>query len=49
MADPAVRDRFLTPSGYTVHVATPEATAAFLREDLAYKARLIAAAGITPD
>ena len=49
MADPVVRDRFLTPSGYTVHVATPEATAAFLREDLAYKARLIAAAGITPD
>ena len=49
MNDPLVRDRFLTPSGYTVHNATPEATAAFLREDLAYKSRLIAAAGITPD
>jgi tripartite-type tricarboxylate transporter receptor subunit TctC len=49
MADPAVRDRHLTPSGYTVHAATPEATAAFLREDLDYKRRLIAAAGITPD
>jgi tripartite-type tricarboxylate transporter receptor subunit TctC len=49
MADATVRERFLLPSGYTVHVATPEATAAFLREDLAYKARLIAAAGITPE
>jgi tripartite-type tricarboxylate transporter receptor subunit TctC len=46
MADPAVRQRHLVPSGYTVHVATPEATAAFLREDLDYKKRLIAAAGI---
>jgi tripartite-type tricarboxylate transporter receptor subunit TctC len=49
MEDPLVRERFLTPSGYTVHNATPEATAAFLRDDLAYKARLIAAAGIRPD
>ncbi len=49
MADRVVRDRILAPSGYTVHVATPEATAAFLRDDLATKARLIAAAGIRPD
>lgn len=49
MAEPALRDRHLAPNGYTVHAATPEATAAFLRDDLAYKARLIAAAGITPD
>jgi tripartite-type tricarboxylate transporter receptor subunit TctC len=49
MAQPEVRDRHLTPAGYTVHAATPEATAAFLREDFAYKARLIRAAGITPD
>ncbi|WP_439595964.1 Bug family tripartite tricarboxylate transporter substrate binding protein [Falsiroseomonas sp.] len=49
MADPAVEQRHLAPSGYTVHAATPEATAEFLRQDLAYKARLIQAAGITPD
>jgi tripartite-type tricarboxylate transporter receptor subunit TctC len=49
MAEPAVRDRHLAPSGYTVHAATPEATAEFLGQDLAYKAQLIAAAGITPD
>jgi tripartite-type tricarboxylate transporter receptor subunit TctC len=49
MAAPAVRDRQLTPNGYTVHASTPEAAAAFLREDLEYKRRLIAAAGITPD
>ncbi|MGG5809237.1 Bug family tripartite tricarboxylate transporter substrate binding protein [Falsiroseomonas sp. CW058] len=49
MADPAVRDRHLAPSGYTVHAATPEATAAFLREDLEVKRRLIAAAGIRPE
>ncbi len=49
MATPEVRDRHLVTSGYTVHAATPEATAEFLRQDLAYKANLIRAAGITPD
>ncbi|NKC29565.1 tripartite tricarboxylate transporter substrate binding protein [Roseomonas sp. BU-1] len=49
MAAPAVRDRHLVPAGYTVHAATPEATAAFLQRDLAYKAGLIRTAGITPD
>jgi tripartite-type tricarboxylate transporter receptor subunit TctC len=49
MADPLVRDRFLLTSGYTVLMATPEATAAYLREDFAYKGRLIAAAGITAE
>jgi tripartite-type tricarboxylate transporter receptor subunit TctC len=49
MAEPPVRDRQLTPNGYTVHAGTPEAAAAFVREDLDYKRRLIAAAGITPD
>lgn len=48
MAEPAVRDRFLVPAGYTVHAATPEATAEFVRQDMDYKAGLIAAAGITP-
>jgi tripartite-type tricarboxylate transporter receptor subunit TctC len=46
MSEPVVRERHLLPSGYTVRMETPEATAAFLREDLAYKARLIAMAGI---
>ncbi len=49
MADPAIRDRHLTPNGYTVHAGTPEAAAAFLREDLDYKHRLVAAAGIRPE
>jgi tripartite-type tricarboxylate transporter receptor subunit TctC len=49
MAEPAVRDRHLTPNGYTVHAGTPEAAAAFVREDLDYKRRLIAAAGIRPE
>jgi tripartite-type tricarboxylate transporter receptor subunit TctC len=49
MADPAVRDRHLVPNGYTVHAGAPEAAAAFVREDLDYKRRLIAAAGIRPE
>jgi tripartite-type tricarboxylate transporter receptor subunit TctC len=49
LADPAVRDRHLTPNGYTVHAATPEATAAFLRDDFAYKRRLVELAGIRPE
>jgi tripartite-type tricarboxylate transporter receptor subunit TctC len=49
MAEPSVRERHLVTSGYTVHVRTPEATAEFLQEDLEYKRRLIAAAGIRVD
>ena len=49
MAEPVVRDRHLATSGYTVHVATPEASREMLVADLAYKARLIAAAGIRPE
>ncbi|MGG5818425.1 Bug family tripartite tricarboxylate transporter substrate binding protein [Falsiroseomonas sp. HW251] len=49
MAEPALRDRQLTPNGYTVHASTPEAAAAFVREDFEYKRRLIALAGMTPD
>ena len=46
IAEPALRGRFVEAAGFTLHARTPEATAAFLREDLAYKGRLIAAAGI---
>jgi tripartite-type tricarboxylate transporter receptor subunit TctC len=49
MAEPAVRDRHLTPNGYTVHAGTPEAAASFVREDFEVKRRLIAAAGIRPE
>ena len=49
MAEPAVRDRHLEPNGYTGHASTPEAAAAFIRQDLDYKPRLIAQAGIRPD
>jgi tripartite-type tricarboxylate transporter receptor subunit TctC len=47
--EPALRARFVDAAGFTLHARTPEATAAFLREDLAYKQRLIAAAGIQPE
>jgi tripartite-type tricarboxylate transporter receptor subunit TctC len=46
MAEPVVRDRQLTPNGYTVHASTPEAAVVFIRDDLEYKRRLIAQAGI---
>lgn len=46
IAEPAVRARFVDAAGFTLHARSPEATAAFLREDLAYKGRLIATAGI---
>jgi tripartite-type tricarboxylate transporter receptor subunit TctC len=46
IVEPAVRTRFVDAAGFTLHARTPEATATFLREDLAYKGRLIAAAGI---
>jgi tripartite-type tricarboxylate transporter receptor subunit TctC len=47
MAAPAVADRHLTPNGYTVHASSPEAFAAFIAADDAYKAELIRIAGIT--
>jgi tripartite-type tricarboxylate transporter receptor subunit TctC len=46
MGTPELRDRILLPANYTVHLTDPAATAAFLREDLDYKRRLIALAGI---
>ncbi len=49
MADPAVRDRHVTPNGYTVRTGSPDTAASFVQQDLEYKRRLIAAAGITPD
>jgi tripartite-type tricarboxylate transporter receptor subunit TctC len=42
---PAIADRHLTPNGYTVHGSTPAAFAAFIREDLAYKERMIRISG----
>lgn len=47
MAVPAVADRHLAPNGYTVHASSPEAFAAFIAADDAYKAELIRIAGIT--
>ncbi len=47
--EPALRARFVDAAGFTLHARTPEATAAFLQEDLAYKRRLITAAGIQPE
>jgi tripartite-type tricarboxylate transporter receptor subunit TctC len=47
--EPALRARFVDAAGFTLHARTPEATAAFLREDLDYKRRLIALAGIQPE
>lgn len=42
---PAIADRHLTPNGYTVHGSEPAAFAAFIREDLAYKERMIRISG----
>jgi tripartite-type tricarboxylate transporter receptor subunit TctC len=42
---PAIADRHLTPNGYTVHGSEPAAFAAFVREDLAYKERMIRVSG----
>jgi tripartite-type tricarboxylate transporter receptor subunit TctC len=42
---PAIADRHLIPNGYTVHGSEPAAFAAFLREDLAYKERMIRLSG----
>jgi tripartite-type tricarboxylate transporter receptor subunit TctC len=42
---PAIADRHLTPNGYTVHGSEPAAFAAFIREDLAYKERMIRVSG----
>jgi tripartite-type tricarboxylate transporter receptor subunit TctC len=49
MAAPAVRDRHLTPNGYTVHVSSPEDFAAMIARDMAVKRELIRRAGISPD
>lgn len=49
MAAPAVRDRHLTPNGYTVHASTPEDFSAMIAHDYALKRDLIRRAGITPD
>jgi tripartite-type tricarboxylate transporter receptor subunit TctC len=49
MAAPAVRDRHLTPNGYTVHVSSPEDFAAMIARDMAVKRDLIRRAGISPD
>jgi tripartite-type tricarboxylate transporter receptor subunit TctC len=49
LAEPAIRDRHIVPNGYTLHASTPERFAEFLREDLAYKERLIRLSGATLD
>lgn len=49
MAAPAVRDRHLTPNGYTVHVSSPEDFAAMIARGMVVKRDLIRRAGITPD
>lgn len=46
MADPAIVDRHLTPNGYTVHVATPEASRGIIAQDLEYKRGLLTRAGL---
>ena len=46
MADAALAARHLTPNGYTVHAATPEASRALVAEDFAYKRQLLRRAGL---
>jgi tripartite-type tricarboxylate transporter receptor subunit TctC len=45
LRSPAIVERHLTPNGYTVHGSEPAAFAAFIREDLAYKERMIRVSG----
>jgi tripartite-type tricarboxylate transporter receptor subunit TctC len=49
MQDPMVRDRHLTPNGYTIHVATPEASIPMIAADLEAKAQLIRISGAQVD
>jgi tripartite-type tricarboxylate transporter receptor subunit TctC len=46
MAEPAIVERHLTPNGYTVHVATPEASRGIIAQDLEYKRGLLRRAGL---
>jgi tripartite-type tricarboxylate transporter receptor subunit TctC len=46
MADPALAARHLTPNGYTVHAASPEASRVLVAEDFAYKRQLLRRAGL---
>jgi tripartite-type tricarboxylate transporter receptor subunit TctC len=45
LADPEFRDKHVVGKGYTGVGSTPEAFAAFIQTDLAYKARLIQISG----
>ena len=46
MADPALAARHLTPNGYTVHAAGPEASRALVAADFVYKQQLLRRAGL---
>ncbi len=46
MADPTLVARFLTPNGYTVHAASPEASRVLISADFAYKRGLLQRAGL---
>ncbi len=46
MAEPALVARYLTPNGYTVHVATPEASRLLVAQDFSYKRDLLRRAGL---
>ena len=45
LEEPVIRDRHLLPNGYTVHAATPEASAAMIATDYAVKAELVRVSG----
>ncbi|WP_426954851.1 Bug family tripartite tricarboxylate transporter substrate binding protein [Muricoccus radiodurans] len=49
MEDPLVRDRHLTPNGYTVHVASPEASVPLIAADREAKERLVRVSGARVD
>lgn len=49
MAAAPVRDRHLTPNGYTVHISSPEAFRDMIARDLVLKREMIRRAGISPD
>ncbi|MCR0982703.1 Bug family tripartite tricarboxylate transporter substrate binding protein [Roseomonas populi] len=49
LEDPVIRDRHLTPNGYTVHAATPADSARMVAADFALKAELVRVSGARVD
>jgi tripartite-type tricarboxylate transporter receptor subunit TctC len=49
LEDPVIRERHLTPNGYTVHAASPDASVAMIGADFAAKEKLVRVSGARVD